>query len=151
MCLSASKKGRILKLIEGHFCDKVIELVKDHKTLRGTGDNWDLKILATNTRKDHQNQDLQIFWSNLIMNRVNFNHLLPNESPLCDLKNLKASTFSLNIYEWKQYVESSKIIIARILVEFFPQFGFLKSCLLSHIRQRFSDEMKTNHSLHLYQ
>ena len=141
MCLSASKKGVILKLIGGHFCDKVIELVKDHKTLRGTGDNWDLKILATNMRKDHQNQDLHMFSSNLIMNRVNFNHL-PNESPLCDLKNLKASTFSLNIHEWKQYVESSKIIIARILVEFFPQFGFLKSCLPSHIQHRFSDEMK---------
>jgi len=131
----------LLKLIGGHFCDKIVDMVKDKRTFCGTGDNWDLKVLVTHMRNDHQNQDMHMFSSNLIMNRVNFSHL-PNENPLCSLRDLKTSVFSLNVEEWKRYVNTSKVIIARIIVDFFPQFSFLKACIPSHIEHRFSDEMK---------
>jgi hypothetical protein len=80
VCLSPSKRDDILKLLGGHFMDQVIEKVKNHRDFRGTGDNWDLKVLRGNMRKDIQNEDLHLFASNLIENRVTFSHL-PNDSP----------------------------------------------------------------------
>ena len=54
-------------------------------------------------RKDVQNEDLHLFASNLIENRVNFSHL-PNVHPKEDIVN-----FSLNVDEWKVYINCAKI------------------------------------------
>ena len=88
--------------------DQVIEKVKNHKVFRGTGDNWDLKVLRGHMRKDIQNEDLHLFASNLIENRVTFSHL-PNDSPKDNILTLPQSKFSLNGMEWKKYAESTKV------------------------------------------
>ena len=54
---------------------------------------------------------------------------------------LPRSTFSLNINEWKSYIKTSKVLIGRILIEFFPEFKFLKKCLPEHIEHKYSKEM----------
>ena len=108
VCLSPSKRDDILKLLGGHFMDQVIEKVKNHRVFRGTGDNWDLKVLRGHMRKDIQNEDLHLFASNLIENRVTFSHL-PNDSPKDNILTLPQSKFSLNGMEWKKYAESTKV------------------------------------------
>ena len=70
----------LLKLSGGQLSDVVVKKVKDEKVFRGTGDNWDLKILKGHMRKEIQNEYLHLFASNLIENRVSFNHL-PNGKP----------------------------------------------------------------------
>ena len=52
-------KGVLLKKIGDRFMDKSVEIVKSNGTLRGTGDNWDLKVLVS-SRKDHQNKDFHL-------------------------------------------------------------------------------------------
>ena len=59
-----------MKLIGGHFADKIIDEVKQGKKLQGTGDNWDIRVLVHDMRSDHQNKDLDYFASNLIVDRV---------------------------------------------------------------------------------
>ena len=101
MCLSTGGKDTLLKLLGGHFSDVVVQQVKKGSVFRGTGDNWDLKILKGHMRKDIQNDDLHLFASNLIENRINFNHL-PNDSPKGNIKDFPRHNFSLNVPEWKK-------------------------------------------------
>ena len=129
-----------MKLLGGHFADKVVEKVKSGSVFRGTGDNWDMKILRGHMRKDVQNQDLHLFASNLIENRVNFAHL-PNDHPKGNIANFPRHRFSLNINEWKLYINSAKIIVARIVLEFCPKFKWLKSVIPAHIPHLYSKEM----------
>ena len=81
-------------------------------------------------RKDVQNEDLHLFASNLIENRVNFQHL-PNDSPLGDIKTCPRSKFHLNVHEWKRFAETAKVLVARVLIEFLPKFSFLKEVIFS--------------------
>ena len=84
VCLSHGRQDVLLKLLGGYFADKVVERVKSGSVFRRTGDNWDRKVLKGHMRKDIQNEDLHLFASNLIENRVNFVHL-PNDQPKADI------------------------------------------------------------------
>lgn len=98
-----------MKLLGGHFADKVVQKVKGGSVFRGTGDNWDLKVLKGHMRKDVQNEDLHLFASNLIENRVNFSHLL-NVHPKGHIVNFPRHHFSLNVNEWKVCINCAKIL-----------------------------------------
>ena len=140
MCLSTGRRDTLLKLLGGHFSDVVVQKVKKGSVFRGTGDNWDLKILKGHMRKDIQNDDLHLFASNLIENRINFNHL-PNDSPKGNIKDFPRHNFSLNVPEWKRYAECAKIIVGRIVLEFCPKFKFLKAVIPEHISHEYSQQM----------
>ena len=103
----------LLKLLGGHFSDVVVKKVKDEKVFRGTGDNWDFKILKGHIRKEIQNEDLHLFASDLIENRVSFNHL-PNDKPKGDIKQFPRKNFSLNVNEMRRYVDR-KTLVGRIV------------------------------------
>ena len=72
--------------------------IKKGSVFQCTGDNWDLNILKGHMRKEVQNEDLHLFASNLIENRINFNHL-PNDNPRGDIKDFRRNNFSLNVNE----------------------------------------------------
>lgn len=67
-------------------------------------------------RKEIQNKDLHLFASNLIENKINFNHQ-PNDNPKGNIKDFPRYNFSLNVPEWKRYAECTKIIFSRIVLE----------------------------------
>lgn len=112
VCLSHGRRDVLLKLLGGQFADKVIERVKSGSVFRVTGDNWDLKVLKGHMRKDIQNDELHLFASNLIENRVNFSHL-PNDHPKRDIVHLPRHKFSLTVSDRKMYAESSKVLVGR--------------------------------------
>jgi len=118
----------------------VVNKVKEGDSFRGTGDNWDLKILKGHMRKDVQNDDLHLFASNLIGNRLSFTYL-PNDNPKGDIKLFPRQNFVLNNNEWKKYAKCAKVIVGRIVLEFFPKFKFLKSVIPDHIAHEYSAEM----------
>ena len=138
--LCHSRRTHLLNLVGGHFCDKAIAAVKNGESLRGTGDNEDLRILASNMRKGVKNVDMHLFSSNLYVNRVNFSHL-PNDNPKKNLKTCPRSVFYPSVDELKVLKENFKIIVARIAVEFLPKFKFLKKVIPEHIKHQYSDQM----------
>ncbi|XP_066931058.1 uncharacterized protein [Clytia hemisphaerica] len=141
VCLSYSTRDTLLNAIGSHFMDKAVVLLKKGATLRGTGDNWDLKIKMDHMRKAIQNKDLHLFASNLVANRLDFKDL-PNAKPIGKISELKTSQLLPNVNEWKSYVSSVKVLIARILFEFFPEFKIFSSFYPDHIEHKFSDVMK---------
>ena len=84
MTLSSKRKSFLLDSIGGHFCGKAIEAVQEQKSLRGTGDNLDMRILTGYMTKELQKKDFNMFSSNVIVNQINFNHL-PNETQSTNL------------------------------------------------------------------
>ena len=140
VCLSHERRDVLLKLLGGHFSDKVVQRVKAGSVFRGTGYNWDLKVLNGHMRKDIQNEDLHMFASNLIENRVNFSHL-PNVNPKGNILTFPRHNFSLTVNEWKKYAEAGKIHVGRVILEFFPKFKWMKSVLPTHIPHQYSEEM----------
>jgi hypothetical protein len=95
VCLSTSKKDTIIKLLGGHFSDQVVEKIKKGKVFGGTGDNWYMRILKGSMRMNIQNEDLHLFATNLIENRLTFSHL-PNEKPKGNIKDLPRSIIFFN-------------------------------------------------------
>lgn len=129
--MSHGRQDTILKMLGGHFSDVVVSKVKEGKVFRGTGDNWDLKILKGSMRKDIMNEDLHLLSSNLIENRLTFSHL-PNENPKGNIKDLPRSTFSLNVQEWKQYAENAKVwLLVELFFSSFPSSSFWKVSFLT--------------------
>ena len=99
-----------------------------------------MKVLKSHMRKDVQNEDLHFFASNLIENRTNFSHL-PNVHPKGSIATFPRHHFSLNVNEWKTYINCAKVLVGRVIVEFFPKFKWLKSAIPAHISHIYSKEM----------
>ena len=109
----------LLKVVGGHFMDNAVEIVKGGGTLRGTSDNWDMKVLVA-TRKLVDNKDFNLMASNLTENRFSFTHL-PNDVLLDNISTASRNIFSLNMAEWKHCCNTSKILVGRIITEFFKK------------------------------
>jgi hypothetical protein len=71
-------------------------------------------------RNDVRNEDLHLFASNLIEDRINFQNL-SNDSPLGGIKSFPRSHFQLNLQEWKHFAGTFKVLVGHILLEFFPK------------------------------
>ena len=130
----------ILDLIGGHFSDQAVSAVKEGKTLRGSGDNWDMRVLRGHMTKEIQNEDLHLFASNIYVNRLNFTHL-PNEVPLRDLETCNRAVFTTSVPELRMLKENFKILVSRICIEYLPKFKFLSKVTPNHIQHPYSAEM----------
>ena len=121
----------LLKLLGSHFLMLLLRELQ-RKVYRCTGDNWNLKILKGHMRKEIQNEDLHL--------SVSFNHL-PNDNPKGNLKKVSRNKFSLNVNELKRHAECAKILVGRIVLEFLPEFKFLKAVIPQHIPHKYSQQM----------
>ena len=137
---SCSRKPVLLDIIGGHFADEAVEAIKQNKTLRGTGDNWDMKVLRGHMTKDVQNDDLHMFASNLYVNRLTFLHL-QNTTPKRNLSTCPNEVFTMSVADLKVLKENFKVLIGRVCLEFLPKFKFLKRVVPAHILHPNSKEM----------
>lgn len=138
--MSHQSKLNLLKLLGGHFADKVIEELKHGKKLHGTGDNWDIRVLVHDMRADHQNKDLHYFASNIIVDRVPCDGL-SQVTPRRDIQTLPNCHFLLNDAETCKLREDFMVLVARVLTAYIPALSFLKAVIPHHIAHRYQQEM----------
>ena len=136
-----SGKPRVLESIGDHFLKSIVTGLKLGQKFHATGDNLDLKIISGQLRKDKQSTDLHLFASNFYQHRIDFSDL-DDEKPKCKVDEISLDTFRPNLSELKTYHRTSKILVGRILVEFFPYFEMFKKILPKHIQHRFSHHTK---------
>jgi hypothetical protein len=139
-CLSHTSKIKLLDILGNHFADSAIDQVRLGNKLHGTGDNWDMKIRPHDMLSTHQNTDLHYFASNLIVERVPWDHL-STTSPQKDILSLPNSTFLISLAEATKLREDFKVLVARVLVTNIPQLTFLKSIVPEHIPHKYQQEM----------
>ena len=121
--------------------DKTVENLKEGAIFRGTGDNWDLKIKKDHLRKDVQNEDLHLFSSNLIQNRIDFSHL-PNDAPIGKISQLEMSKVLPSQRDWAYFASTCQVLISRVLIDHFPAFSIFKGLYPKHIPHEYSDLTK---------
>ena len=83
---------------------------------------------------------MHLFASNIIVNRLSFNHL-DNTSPECPITNIDRECLFPNSNELRTARENFKILVGRICVQFLTKFKFLKSIVTQSIEHKFSKEM----------
>ena len=101
----------MLKKIGGHFQSKAIESVKNRKTLRSAGDNWNLKVVKRDMRRDIQNINYDWFNFVFIVNRIDFSHL-SNVGHVGNTADPDLSVFLLNDTELETLHENYKVLAA---------------------------------------
>lgn len=114
--------------------------MKDGKKLKGTGDNWNMKLKAHDMTKDAQNVDLNYFASNIIVDRVPCEGLDSN-APQKDIATLPNHEFFISDDEKNKLKEDYKVLVGRILVGAIPALAFLRTVIPDHIDHRYQKEM----------
>ena len=61
LLISHSRRDTWLKLLGVHFLDRAVVKIGNGSTFCGTGDNWDIRILKEQLRKDVRDEDLHLF------------------------------------------------------------------------------------------
>ena len=102
-----------------------------------------MRILSGHMRKGINNTTLNLFATNLIVNRTNFS-MLDNNSPRRALRECNTSIFSITASQQRQFIENMKVIVGRLLVQFCPAFNFLSNpnVIPKHIKHKYWDEMQ---------
>ena len=114
---------RYINMLGENFGKKVIEwLQQDQGLIKRAGDNIDINQSARNQRKDNHGKSHHWFLAMAFKNPVPSSHL-PNDNPICDLKDTPLSEFLLNNQEQKKLKEDFCTIILRVLCS---QLEFLK-------------------------
>ena len=88
-----------------NFDKKVIEwLQQDQGLIKLAGDNIDVNQSARDQRKDNPGKSLHWFLAMAFKNPVPSSHL-PNDNPICNLKDIPLSEFLLTDQEQKKLKE----------------------------------------------
>ena len=134
-------KYSLLDEIGGHFLDKAVELVRKGRKFVFVLDNIDWDVKVNDMRSDNQNKSVHAVATSLVFDRVPSDHL-PDCGPqrnleCCDMRRLT----SLTDVEKACTRERYKILLARILCEFFPAFRFLSDLVPTHLPCQYQGEM----------
>jgi hypothetical protein len=118
-------KYPLLDEVGNHFLDKGIEQLKKGNTFVIVIDNIDWMVKAHDMRSDKQNVSVHAVAASLVFDRVS-SASLPTNGPQKTLKNCDVKEIiSENADEKECTRYRYKMILARILCEFFPAFHFL--------------------------
>ncbi|XP_062576937.1 uncharacterized protein LOC134238840 [Saccostrea cucullata] len=130
--LSHETKRNILNDFGEYSTEKIIQGIAEGKDGKLNGDNLDLYVTTNDVRMDNRNQDYHFFATDLTFDRVDIRDL-DDSKPVGDAENITYKNFVPSPNEISKYKESLKVLLGRILCEYFDHFSWMKTIIPAHI------------------
>jgi len=133
-----------------NYDKEVITWLQDRNTsIKLVGDNIDRRVIARDQRKDNKNKEFHWFLAMAFKERINSNHL-PNDSSICNLKELSLSEFLLDQGECDKLNSDFCILLLRVVCKHMPFFHSYSKYVPKHILHEYTLEMnKTSEAVNL--
>lgn len=129
---------RYINMLGENYDKKVIEwLHEDQGLIKLAGDNIDINQSARDQRKDNPGKSHHWFLAMAFKNPVPSSHL-PNDNPICNLKDMPLSEFLLNNQEQKKLKEDFCTLILRVLCSHLEFLTPFQKYVAKHIPHEYS-------------
>ena len=104
--------------------------------MRVVFDNFDFKILANILLRNHRNSDMHWIAHYVTFDRIPSRHLDDSKPIVPDVKDFANVNYLLNKKELRKQRADYIILVARVLLQFFPALEPLKDSVPEHIPHR---------------
>ncbi|XP_068733624.1 uncharacterized protein [Montipora capricornis] len=115
--------------------------VDSGQELRVVFDNFDFRILANIILRNHRNSDMHWIAQYVTFDRVPSSHLDDSKPIVPDIKDFDNVNYLMSKTELDQQRNDYIILVARVLIEFFPALEPLCDAVPPHIPHRYLNEM----------
>ena len=110
--------------------------VESGQELRVVFDNFDFRILANIILRNHRNSDMHWIAQYVTFDRVPSSHLNDSQPIVPDIKDFDNVNYLMSKTELDQQRNNYIILVARVLLEFFPALEPLRDAVPPHIPHR---------------
>lgn len=112
--------------------------MKSGKEIRVVFDNFDFQILANIILRNHHNSDMHWIAQYITFDRVPSNHLDDSKPIVANIADFENVSYLLSKAELEQQRKDYIILVARVLIEYFPVLQPLQDAIPSHIPHRYN-------------
>ncbi|XP_013409173.1 uncharacterized protein LOC106172813 [Lingula anatina] len=145
--MSHESKRNIVDEYASYSEERIIQSVAKGKDFKLNGDNLDIYVSTNDIRIDNKNRDYHYFASDVTFDRVDTS-CLDDSKPLGDIDSVTYKNFVSSVDEDTVYKDSLKVILARVLCDNVPGFGWMKAVIPKHIAHNLEDVMCQKSEIH---
>lgn len=137
-CIAQSRESlrNIMDSLGSNLASVVKAHVESGQDLRVVFDNLDFRIPANIILRNHRNSDMHWIAHYVTFERVSSRHLDDSKPIVSDIKDFDNINYLMSKDELEWQRNDYIILVARVLLEFFPSLGPLCDVVPSHILHR---------------
>ncbi|XP_078365968.1 uncharacterized protein LOC144650183 isoform X2 [Oculina patagonica] len=142
-CITQSRESfrNIMDSLGSNLTSVIKAKVESGQEMRVVFDNFDFKVLANIILRNHRNSDMHWIAHYVTFDRISSTHLDDSKPIVPNIMDFENANYLMSKSELDQQRNDYIILVARVLVEFFPALKPLQDVIPSHISHRYSSEM----------
>ena len=106
--------------------------------IRVVFDNFDFRVLANIILRNHRNSDMHWIAHYITFDRVLSNHLDDSKPIVANIADFENVNYLLSKAELEQQRKDYIILVARVLIEYFPALQPLSDVIPCHVPHRYN-------------
>ena len=122
--------------VGGNIKSEVQQVLQTNSSLRIVFDNLDFTVLANIILKNHRNSDIHWIGHYVTFDMIPSSHLDNTHPLMTNTNEFNNTNYLLSEDELKKLKSDFTILVARVLVQFFPCLTHLTSAVIIHIPHR---------------
>lgn len=133
--ITQSRKSfvNLLDDVGGNLIGDLKKMVSTEGHLRIVFDNFDFKVLSNIILRNHRNSDMHWIGHYVTFDRIPSDHLDDTKPLVPDINQFENKNYLLKEDELQKMHSDFTILVARVLVEYFPCLHHLKCAVCQHI------------------